>query len=379
MSADRVVRHLLEEPENDPLGIGPLDHYTGPVEFNTDDDRFWGRNVQALNAVQEALDAPDPDPDAPEANIERHTADMDIHTVMANLGFTDSRTVGANWDGWTKQVGNKQWRIWPTTSTNVYGVTRMERPAKYVQVGRGRRFGQWSDKGHFTCHVTELNQQLREEGALNPPPVDEELVPDPDSPEANIERHTADLDVKAVLTKLGFTHHNADKRQNPERWTLSKGNEMVVVLPTKEAYVYTVCLLTKRPELNGHAIEHDRLNLHLTKIGRHLRSLNLLSEALGVPDPDAPEPNIERFAQHAEQTEHKLDAAINNAVGAFENAIEMQGVNNARRADELAAEIGAEWAEKAGYPNGSDEFDWIVSAVNNAAGEAFPGDWALPR
>ena len=25
---------LLEEPEADPLGIGPLDRYTGPVEFN---------------------------------------------------------------------------------------------------------------------------------------------------------------------------------------------------------------------------------------------------------------------------------------------------------------------------------------------------------
>jgi hypothetical protein len=36
MSAGRIVRHLLEEPEDDPLGIGPLDHYTGPIEFNQD-------------------------------------------------------------------------------------------------------------------------------------------------------------------------------------------------------------------------------------------------------------------------------------------------------------------------------------------------------
>lgn len=34
MSAERIVRHLIEEPEDDPLGIGPLDRYTGPVAFN---------------------------------------------------------------------------------------------------------------------------------------------------------------------------------------------------------------------------------------------------------------------------------------------------------------------------------------------------------
>jgi len=209
--------------------------------------------------------------------------------------------------------------------------------------------------------------------------VQEALVPDPDSPEANIERHTANLDVQTVLAKLGFTHHPDDKRQNRERWTLSRGNEMVVVLPTEAAYVFTVCFLTKRPELNGHAIEHDRLILHLTKIGRHLRSLNLLSEnelTLGVPDPDNPEQNVERFAQRIEQTrQEKLDATIDNAISLFNSSIDVRGIDNARRADELAAEIGSEWAEKAGYPSGSDEFDWIMSAVNNAAGEAFPGDW----
>jgi hypothetical protein len=36
MSADRVVHRLIEEPEDDPLGIGPLDQYAGPIEFNHD-------------------------------------------------------------------------------------------------------------------------------------------------------------------------------------------------------------------------------------------------------------------------------------------------------------------------------------------------------
>ena len=34
MDASSVIRHLLETPDDDPLDIGPLDRYTGPVEFN---------------------------------------------------------------------------------------------------------------------------------------------------------------------------------------------------------------------------------------------------------------------------------------------------------------------------------------------------------
>jgi len=36
MDAAHVVTRLLEEPDVDPLGIGPLDNYLGPVAFNTD-------------------------------------------------------------------------------------------------------------------------------------------------------------------------------------------------------------------------------------------------------------------------------------------------------------------------------------------------------
>ena len=39
MNAQRIARRLLEDPENDPLGIGPLGDYVGPVAFtnNTKD------------------------------------------------------------------------------------------------------------------------------------------------------------------------------------------------------------------------------------------------------------------------------------------------------------------------------------------------------
>lgn len=111
-----------------------------------------------------------------------------------------------------------------------------------------------------------------------------------------------------------------------------------------------------------------------------LRSMDghLRMEALGVdlPPEDQPEHNVERFAQHVDAVaQAKLDATIDDAYVAFEAELQRKGVRTARKADEIAAEVGAAVAEKAGYPNGSEEFDWIVSAVNNAAGRLFPGNW----
>lgn len=36
MDAHRVLARLLEEPDNDPLDIGSLEQYAGPLAFNTD-------------------------------------------------------------------------------------------------------------------------------------------------------------------------------------------------------------------------------------------------------------------------------------------------------------------------------------------------------
>lgn len=36
MDAHRVMARLLEEPDNDPLDIGSLEQYAGPLAFNTD-------------------------------------------------------------------------------------------------------------------------------------------------------------------------------------------------------------------------------------------------------------------------------------------------------------------------------------------------------
>jgi ribosomal protein S18 acetylase RimI-like enzyme len=332
--------------------------------------------------------APD-DPDDPAVNVERHTADLDIHAVMAKLGFTDGRTRGATWDGWFKRVGNKEWRVWPTVNTNVYGVTRVERPAKFVQVGRGRRYGQWSDKGHFTCHVSELEQQLREEGALNPPPVDEAV--DPDDPSVNVDRHMAALDIHKIMTDLGFGERWPSwKCADPEYMWFEKftgGLKWTVIRKSDdEPQMFTVSVYKPRKLPGAPLMDYEEIGggtFHVGELAAKLRSALPkkdpgygFQEALGVPDPDAPEPNIERFAQHVEKTEAEaLESAIDIAVREFEFRIDKQGVDNARRADEIAAEVGNECAEMAGYRNGSDEYDWVVSAVNNRAGEMFPGDW----
>jgi hypothetical protein len=159
-------------------------------------------------------DAPDdPDPDDPAVNIERHTDDLDISTIMARLGFKDRRDKtkimahDTGWPYWTKRVGNKEWRVWEMSGINRYGVTRMERPAKIVRTGRGGfmvkpRYGRWRDMGHFTCHVSDLENLLRGEGVLDPPPVEEAL--DPDDPAINVKRHMDAMDAATILEPLGF-------------------------------------------------------------------------------------------------------------------------------------------------------------------------------
>lgn len=218
------------------------------------------------------------DVDDPSAAVERYADSADIDAIMARLGFKKSAaTRPAGRDLWIKCIGNDEWRVWPTpASPNVYGITHMTRPAKFVQVGRGRRYGQWSDKGHFTCHVSGLEQRLS-------------------------------------LLVSGAED------------TVEESAE--VSLP---------------PEDND----------------------------------ETPAAAADRYASQIEKdAEAKLDSTIEKAVRAFDIQLDRRGVNNAERADELAAEIGGEIAVRAGYPMGSDEYTAVVSAVTDRAGEMFPGDY----
>lgn len=143
---------------------------------------------------------------------------------------------------------------------------------------------------------------------------------DPDDPSVNIERHIASMDIDQIMARLGFSE--------------------------------------RKPTWNR-ALK-----------GRKLR------EDAELPPEDDPAKALEYFAQHTEQVEKDaLESAINMAVQEFETRVRLRGIDNAKDADQLAAEVGSQYAEMAGYRNGSDEFDWVVSAVNNACGEMFPGQW----
>ena len=54
MSAKSIVRRLIEEPENDPLGLDPLEPYVGPVAFNTNIKDIIDR---AISLKQQATQA----------------------------------------------------------------------------------------------------------------------------------------------------------------------------------------------------------------------------------------------------------------------------------------------------------------------------------
>ena len=257
--------------------FGTPQNWIDPVNFTCSVNELAGRLADVIKPTVESVD-----PDDPAVNIERHTADLDINAVMAKLGFTDSRTMGATWDGWTKQVGNVKWGVWPSSTTNIYGVTRYERPAKFVQVGRGRRYGQWSDKGHFTCHVSELEQQLREEGALHPPPVAEAL--DPDDPEHYLATTPPLTAIKSDEQEYGDNYLVYDVYKRPvgrisvdvnKHWNWVTVNRRYLKL-SDEAYI------------NSFNSQNELLLAAAPFV------VEPVGESLAVPDPDDPSVNVDR-------------------------------------------------------------------------------------
>ena len=205
---------------------------------------------------------------------------------------------------------------------------------------------------------------------------------DPDDPAVNIERHTAALDLPAIMDRLGFKplrwrHLNVDyweKVIGPRVWRVEVNAAAPKATVTSRAAFGT-------PE---GWIEPTEDTIPINQIESVLSFLEKQSnapseeidEALAVPDPDDADLNVERYAQHVEQTRQwKLDSIISRAEDDFELQVDRRNINNARAADELVGELALKWGEGYGYKNGSDEYDWIVSALNNKAGELFPGNW----
>lgn len=123
-------------------------------------------------------------------------------------------------------------------------------------------------------------------------------------------------------------------------------------------------------------ISDDGRSYTLALLKAHFPSA-VVSSLLESPTPkDDPERSIKRFiAAEIKAKRAKLNKTIDCAVADYENVLYRRGIDNARDADELVGEIADKWAQHAGYENGSDEYDWLVSALNDAAGESFPGDW----
>ncbi len=89
---------------------------------------------------------------------------------------------------------------------------------------------------------------------------------------------------------------------------------------------------------------------------------------------DPKEEAIRYLDQAAAEEDKKFNTVLDYAIMAFENRAENE-CEDPKQADELAAEMGSQIAHDNGYPNGGDEFDIIVSALSNRAGELFPGEW----
>lgn len=315
------------------------------------------------------------DPDAPELNIERHTAALDLPALMQRLGFKEVTYRHSGNTHWEKVRGHALWSVRPSTGTPT------------VDVRMAAAFGtpqNWVTPYSTTCRVEELESVLNGVG-FNAPVVTIESAADPDDPNVNIDRHIASMEPGPVLTELGFheqwpTWNCADPEYMWwEKFDHNTGLKWTAIRKSEDAPHMMEVSISRSRKLEGHPL-HDWQQVggficHVGDLKRRLLSAFGTNwktyEALG--DPDDPTANVERFAQQvAQAAQEKLDATIDSALADFDNAVEMRGIDDIKRADAKAAEVATFWAEQAGYENGSDEFDLLVSAVNTRCGEMFP-------
>ena len=327
--------------------------------------------------VYEALD-----PDDPAVNIERHTAALDLPAIMARLGFKSVVYKHLNREHWEKVIGSRVWRV------------EVNAAAPQATVTSRAAFGtpqNWIEPTEDTIPVNELEDVLGffdKPAAAPDEEVDESVeAADPDDPSVNIERHIDSMAPGPVLAELGFderwpTWRDADPEYMWwERFDFMTGLKWTVIRKSDdephimEVSISRMNLVTKDwQQVGGFTVHVGGLKKKMEQaLGVNWKTY----EALGVPDPDDPEANVERFAQHVEKTEQtaqwKLDSVISRAEDDFVLEVERRGISNAEAADHLVGELAFKWGEY--YKNGTDEYDMIVSALNNKAGEMFPGQW----
>lgn len=330
------------------------------------------------------------DPDAPELNIERHTAALDLPALMQRLAFKEVPVRHRNFSYWEKVIGPVVWTVRPNKDGT-------------VDVHKGAAFGTpqgWIDSWAGTYRVSELEKRLQGAG-FNDPVATVEALTDPDAPELNVNRHIASMEPGPILTELGFSDRWPSwKCSDPEYMWWEKfdhktGFEWTVIRKSDEEPQLMEVSIYRMLKIRNQAF-HDwkqigGFNCHVGDLkkklqrafqmqwyvpgddrvwGQNVRALDV-QEALD--EPDDPTANVERFAQHVEKTRQELlDTTINSALADFDNTIEMRGIDDLKRADEKVAEVVNFWAEQAGYENGSDDYDHLMSAVNTRCGEMFP-------
>ena len=325
--------------------------------------------------LPEAQEAAPDEADDPELNVERHTADLDLPAIMNRLGFKAVHFKHTGTTYWEKVVGPR-----------CFTVSRDKGQNALLKVHAS--FGtpqSWVDASVASVPINELETTLNETPYffLLPDPDDPVVESvDPDDPSVNVDRHVAAMEPGPVLAELGFNErwpswNCADPTYMWwERFDSTTGVKWTVIRKSDdEPHIMDVSISRMNPVTKDWQ-QVGGFNVHVGSLRKKLeRAFGVNWKTYeAVDDPDAPEPNIEAYKQHVEKTEaDALESAIANALLMFGHRV--SNVDNAQRADELAVEIATYWAEAAGYQNGSDEYDHIVSALSNRAGELFPGDW----
>ena len=222
----------------------------------------------------------------------------------------------------------------------------------------------------------------------------------PDSPAHVLSQATTAFDYPALLTRLGFEYEGT-LSNGIVRW-LWRNNCVLIRVSIVDGAVVPVDSIVsvyQRKRIDGpealwtgigsEKVSHFKLETFLKKHIAHAEKLqtsgqdNVIDEARRasdkLPEPaslaaaDDPQQELVRHVDHnIAQHEAAIDAAIDQACAEFEVEVIRRNIARIERADELAAELGAKWAEVSGYANGTDEFDVIVSAVSNHVGTLFP-------
>lgn len=236
------------------------------------------------------------DPDDPTDNINRTADALDVPATMHRLGFEDLFAKGStNGPAWGWQEGNKKIVVFPTPTAFEYEITLLTRPAAtHCEKVRGRRWAQWSATGRLKSNAADLAITLE---AMRRGHVVEGIA-DPDAPELNIERHTAALDLPALMQRLGFKEVTYRHSGNTH-WEKVRGHVIWSVRPSTGTPTVDVRMAAAFGTPQNWVTPYsttcrvDELESVLNGAGFNAPVVTIES----VADPDDPAVNVERHIE----------------------------------------------------------------------------------